>query len=95
MPAGIMPGSYQLDFSGMIYLGIYYTDATNFLISASGTITIISNNLSTKRISGKFDFNAQKSGIIGTVNNLTNGYFSVKLSAIKKLRFKMQLFYCG
>lgn len=78
IPATIAAGSYPLDYQGMVFYGIYYFDASNFLVSDPGIITIISNNTSTKRISGTFDFNATDLTTGTAINFLTNGYFSVK-----------------
>lgn len=78
LPANIIPGSYPLDFFGMVYFGIYYPDTSNFLVSNPGTINIIENNLSSKRIRGVFDFNAEPLNGGTTMSTLNNGYFSVK-----------------
>lgn len=76
-PADISPGSYPLDFSGTIYFGTFYPDASTLLVSDPGTITILSNNISTKRIRGTFDFNAAVINTNAPLNILSNGYFSV------------------
>lgn len=78
VPANITPGSYPLDFFGMVYFGFYYPDTSNFLVSDPGTITIIENNLTSKRIRGTFDFNAEPLNVGTSMSILTNGYFSVK-----------------
>ncbi len=78
VPANVTPGSYPMDYFGKVYFGVYYPDTSNSLISNPGTINIISNNISTKRISGTFDFNAQTLNGGAAVSFLTNGYFSVK-----------------
>ncbi len=62
----------------MIFFGIYYPDTSNFLVSNPGTINIIENNLSSKRIRGVFDFNAEPLNGGTTMSTLNNGYFSVK-----------------
>ena len=76
-PADIATGSYPLDFSGTIYFGTFYPDAYTLLVSDPGTITILSNNPSTKRIRGTFDFNAVLVNTVAPLNVLNNGYFSV------------------
>ena len=78
VPANTIPGSYTLDFSGMIYFGIYYPDTSNMLISNPGAITIVENNVSSKRIRGTFSFTAKPLNGSAITSVLTNGYFSVK-----------------
>ncbi len=80
VPANITPGSYPLDFFGTVYFGIYYRDTLNFLVSNPGKISIIENNLSSKRIRGTFDFNAEPLNGGNAMSILTSGYFSVKYS---------------
>lgn len=75
-PANITAGTYNLDFNTGIYIGVYNPDPSVTLISQSGgTITIISNNTTTRRISGSFNFVGSPVGS-GPTANLTLGYFA-------------------
>ncbi len=75
-PSGITAGTYNLDFTTGLYIGIYNPDPSVTLFSqANGTITIISNNTTTRRISGTFNFVATPVGS-GPTANLTQGYFA-------------------
>jgi hypothetical protein len=77
MPVDVAPGVYNLDFASGIYLGAYTPGPTEELVSQSnGTMTIISNDASTRRIIGTFSFKAS-SLTDATSANITNGYFSV------------------
>ena len=77
MPQNVQPGSYTLDFNGGQYIGQYSPDPSTILISqGNGTLTIIDNNTSTKRITGTFSFVASDVTQTQSVN-LTEGYFSV------------------
>jgi len=79
MPANVAPGTYNLDFTTGVYIGIYYpSSGANPLVSLlNGSITIISNNTLTKRIKGTFSFTATPAQGGGTPVKITNGYFSV------------------
>jgi hypothetical protein len=77
MPVDVTPGVYNLDFASGIYLGAYTPGPTEELVSQSnGTMTIISNDASTRRIKGTFSFKAT-SLTDATSANITQGYFSV------------------
>jgi hypothetical protein len=78
MPENVTTGTYPLDFSGTsTYGAAYFTDPGNPLISlANGTLNIISNDITTKRIIGTFSFKAT-SLIDAQSADITNGYFSV------------------
>ena len=77
LPPTITPGTYDLDFATGLYIGIYNPDpGTTLLSQANGTVTIISNNTTTKRISGTFSFTATPMGS-GQPADLTLGYFAV------------------
>ena len=77
LPPTITPGTYNLDFATGLYIGIYNPDPSTTLLSqADGTVTIISNNTTTKRISGTFSFTATPMGS-GQPAALTLGYFAV------------------
>jgi hypothetical protein len=75
-PSNITPGTYNLDFAAGVYIGVYNPDPSTTLLSQTGgTITIISNNTSSRRISGTFSFVATPVSNGPTVN-LTQGYFA-------------------
>lgn len=75
-PSDLTAGTYNLDFNAGTYIGVYNPDASVTLLSQSGgTITIISNNTTTRRISGTFSFVATPVGS-GPTANLTQGYFA-------------------
>jgi hypothetical protein len=75
-PTNITAGTYNLDFTAGLYIGVYNPDPSSTLLSQSGgTITIISNNTTTRRISGTFNFKATPLGS-GPTANLTQGYFA-------------------
>ena len=77
LPPTITPGTYNLDFATGQYIGIYNPDpATTLLSQTGGTVTIIANNTTTKRIQGTFSFTATPMGS-GQPANLTLGYFAV------------------
>jgi hypothetical protein len=75
-PSDITAGTYNLDFTAGVYLGVYNPDPSTTLLSQTGgTVTIISNNTSTRRISGTFAFTATPVGS-GPTAILTQGYFA-------------------
>ena len=75
-PSDITAGTYNLDFTTGLYIGVYNPDPSFTLLSqSSGTITILSNNTTTRRISGTFNFVATPVGS-GPTANLTQGYFA-------------------
>lgn len=74
-PDSISPGSYSMDSFG--YYGLYL-DGNSSLGSVSGTLQILENNTTTKRIRGNFNFKAEDPTDPTTSANLTEGYFSVK-----------------
>jgi len=77
MPQGVQPGSYTLDFYGATYIGQYSPDAGTVLVSqGNGTLTIIENNSTTRRIKGTFNFTASDISNTKTAQ-ITEGYFSV------------------
>ena len=77
MPVNITPGSYTFDINGGLYFAGYSPSPLIQLVSMSGgTLTIISNDTTAKRIKGSFNFNASSSTVTNT-STLTNGYFSV------------------
>jgi len=77
MPQNVSPGTYTLDFFGGTFIGEYSPDANTTLVSqGNGTLTILENNSTTKRIKGNFSFVA--SNVAQTQSaQLTEGYFSV------------------
>ena len=79
MPLNIIPGSYSLDYSGGMYIGLYNPTPTTALASSSGTLVILQNNPTTQRISGNFQFQASDPlGLGNPSHQLSNGYFSVQ-----------------
>jgi Family of unknown function (DUF6252) len=75
-PSDITAGTYNLDFTTGMYIGIYNPDPSTTLLSQTGgTITIISNNTTTRRVTGTFNFVATPLGS-GPTANLTGGYFA-------------------
>ena len=76
-PDNITPGTYPITTVGGTYSGLYNQDATTFLPSDSGSLTILQHNTSTKRIRGNFNFHA-KQFLLGTAQaQLTAGVFAV------------------
>jgi hypothetical protein len=77
MPMNIKAGTYNLDFNQGVYFGFYNPSATVTLISiANGSLTISSNDVVNRRISGTFSFIGSTSTTASTAN-VTQGYFSV------------------
>jgi hypothetical protein len=75
LPGDVAPGSYSMDSFG--YYGMYM-DGSSSYGSVSGTVEIIENNTTTKRIRGNFNFKAEDSTNPSISADLTEGYFSVK-----------------
>lgn len=77
MPDNVAPGTNSITSVGGTYSGIYNRDASTFMSSDTGTITILEHNTSTKRVRGNFNFHA-KQFLTGTAQaQLTSGYFAV------------------
>ena len=74
-PTNITAGSYTFTSFGSDYIG-QYNVGSSYLSADSGTLTILENNTSTKRIRGNFNFGATEFGGSQTAT-LTQGYFSV------------------
>lgn len=81
MPATATPGSYALDGSNPSYLGAYTQVANSTstgLVSTKGTLTILANNTSTRRIRGTFQFTAKDpTGASTATHTVNSGVFSV------------------
>lgn len=79
MPDNIVPGNYNFDLFGGIYLGLYNPDTNpnNSQGALSGTLTILSHNTATRRIRGNFNFHAEALLNPLLFTELTEGYFSV------------------
>ena len=77
LPDNILPGTYDLDFFGD-YVAIYNQDSSgnNAFASDSGTVTITTHNVTTKKIVGTFNF-VGSSFFSPTTKNITNGTFDV------------------
>ena len=74
-PDDVAPGSYSMDSFG--YYGLYMDGSTSFG-SVSGTLEIIENDMTTKRIRGEFNFKGEDPINSSISADLTEGYFSVK-----------------
>jgi hypothetical protein len=77
MPDAITPGTYSLDFATGQYIGFYNPSLAITLLSQSnGTLTIISNDRTARRIKGTFAFTGSE--LMGTTTaSVTQGYFAV------------------
>jgi hypothetical protein len=79
MPSNITAGPpYTLSVTSTNYIGLYSPTPTVALGSSSGTLTILSNNTTTQRIRGNFQFRASNP-LGGTTppHDLLSGFFSV------------------
>jgi hypothetical protein len=78
MPQGVPVGTYSLDVSTGEFYGEYIPVSTTLLVTQNnGTLTIIENNTSTKRVRGNFNFTATSLTGNGQSAQISNGYFSV------------------
>ena len=78
VPNAVVPGTYSIGTIGDNYYGQYNRDASTFLISDTGTLTILEHNTSTKRIRGSFNFHAKQFAVTNPIQaQLTLGYFAV------------------
>ena len=76
MPSNVKAGTYDFIPFGTDFIGQYNPASTTYLSASSGKITILEHNVSSKRIKGSFNFEANE--LIGSKKaNLTEGYFSV------------------
>ena len=77
LPDNVAPGTYLLD-GGFTYIGQYNPSSTVFLASDSGRVTILSHDISNKRIRGNFNFlaNTVFTNLPPNVQ-LTEGYFNM------------------
>jgi hypothetical protein len=77
MPDTVKAGTYSLDFATGNYIGIYNPSISVTLLSQSnGTLTIISNDRTARRITGTFSFTGSElSGPTTAV--ISQGYFAV------------------
>lgn len=78
MPYDIMPGSYPLDFTGIIYFGVYFPTSSQTLVSSSGNLVIQQHDQANKKITGTFHFQAVD--LLGQrqPSQFSEGYFSVQ-----------------
>lgn len=79
MPSNITAGPpYILSVTSTNYIGLYSPTPTVALGASSGTLTILSNNTTTQRIRGNFQFRASNP-LGGTTppHDLLSGFFSV------------------
>ena len=78
VPAGIKPGTYDLQFLGD-YTATYNKSDEASYVASSGKLTILSRDEAAGKIRGIFSFKAENEE--GTsVANLSDGYFSVKVN---------------
>ena len=77
LPENVTPGTYEFDTFGD-YIGMYILDNTQngTFNAASGSITIITHNTSTKKLKGKFNF-VGESLFAPNTHNITDGEFEV------------------
>jgi hypothetical protein len=80
LPVNVVPGPYTLDVNTETnYIGIYNPMTTIALPSTEGTLTILENNPTTRRVRGNFQFRASDpTGMNPETDSLSNGYFSVQ-----------------
>ena len=76
------PGNYPLTSNSAIpsYLAVYdevVNGANTANSGTSGSITILSNNTSTMRMTGTFQFSTNDPAVATSDHTITNGYFSV------------------
>jgi len=79
MPLATTAGTYSLSFFGLTYIGLYNPSPTASMYSDSGSLIILENNTTTKRLRGNFNFVAKTmpGGPVLADVNITEGYFSV------------------
>ena len=79
MPQGVTPGSWTLDISGGLFIGLYDPTPTIVMASSGGTLQILENDPVAQRVRGNFQFQATVPLGAATTrtDQLTNGYFSV------------------
>lgn len=74
-PLQVTPGTYDFTAFDFNYIGQYNVDGA-FETADSGTLVILENNATTKRVRGTFKFHAAE--LLGSGSaELTEGYFSV------------------
>jgi hypothetical protein len=78
MPLDVQPGTYTFDPTGLVYFALYNPTATISRLSTSGTLEILENDPTTKRIRGNFQFQADEPLNPAIKNQITGGYFSVE-----------------
>jgi hypothetical protein len=76
------PGNYPLTAASAIpsYLAVYHQVANGVNTAdpgVSGNITVLTNNSSTMRMTGTFQFNTNDLNAASSQHSITNGYFSV------------------
>jgi Family of unknown function (DUF6252) len=76
------PGTYPLTSSSAIpsYLAVYneVINSTNTAEpGTSGSITVLTNNTTTMRMTGNFQFSTNDPNVANSEHSITNGYFSV------------------
>jgi hypothetical protein len=74
MPVSITPGSYPIP--GATFNALYTVGTSQIFIATTGTLTILENNTTSKRLRGNFSFSGTDN-LSSSTANLTQGYFSV------------------
>lgn len=77
VPDNVTPGTYPITTIGGTYFGQYNKNATTFLFSDIGQLTILEHNTTTKRIKGNFNFHASEILTPTSQAVLSSGYFSL------------------
>jgi hypothetical protein len=79
MPADIAPGTYPFAYPQTTYIGAYNPQAGVSLISTNGSLEILENNATTRRVRGYFHYLAADALNTGAASHqLSNGYFSIQ-----------------
>lgn len=76
-PSDITVGTYSIGSILDPYYGQYNPNSSTFLSSSSGTLEILFHDPASKRIRGKFSFDASQFGGGGATAKITEGYFAV------------------
>ncbi len=77
LPDNIGVGTYTLGPIGSTYYAQYNLDASTFLMSTTGSLTILEHNTTTKKIRGNFSFSGATLVPPTVTAQITAGYFSL------------------
>lgn len=75
-PTDVTPGTYNMGTILDSYYAQYNVNSSTFLVSTTGTLTILTHNIATKRVTGTFSFTATPFGGAGSAAVLTEGSFA-------------------